>query len=497
MKVITAREMARIDSSSGVNAETLMERAGRGLASFIYNYIPQRYKVVFVCGKGNNGGDGFAAARHLELMGRRAEVYTLTEVSAIEGLPLKQLNRLNIPVRALEKDEAPYIFAENAVVIDCILGTGFKPPLDKDIQSILEIINKNSKITLSCDIPTGVSGDTGKADESAVEADITVTFEYPKVGHVKGAGGELAGSLEVVDIGTGLSPGKYIEDFEIVTRQDISWYFRRREKKSHKKNYGHILIIGGSRALVSAPVMAAAGALHSGAGLVTCAMPPGNSSGLTGMPMSAMRLSVDENNDGTIKASAAKEILSFIEKRKIDAIVIGPGLGTGSNAGELVKSILTRCGVPAVVDADGLNVLVGQTEIIKDRKAPTVLTPHPGEMSRVTGKKTAVIQKNRLKETKALAGELGCTVLLKGHRTVVSDGEKVEINVTGNPSMAVGGTGDILSGIVGTLLGQGMEVLESAKAAAWVHGRSGDIAAWKYGPRFVGPEEFLEEIYRV
>jgi hydroxyethylthiazole kinase-like uncharacterized protein yjeF len=517
MKVITAKEMVWIDRKSAVSAEVLMERAGRGLADFISGYMPG-FPVVFICGKGNNGGDGFVAARYLSQRNRQVAVYTTAEKKEIKGLALKQLKRLNLPVRKLDIKELPYMFRRNVITVDCILGTGFKPPLKQSIQNILEIINKNSKITLSCDIPTGVSGDTGEADKFAVDADITVTFEYPKVGHIKGEGEVLTGSLEVVNIGTGIFPDKSTDNFcpdtgrkylEIIAGQDIRGYFKRRPKKSHKKDYGHIVVVGGSRGLTAAPVMATAGALRAGAGLVTCVVPEGVTGRLNKMPLSAMILPVEETADGTLKASAAGRIIDFIKRKNIDALVIGPGLGVNDDTAEVVEILLRDTECPVLVDADGLNCLSGDLKIIKKRTAPTVLTPHPGEMSRLTKKRTADIQSNRMSAAKDLAAELDCTVILKGYRTVVSDGKRTVLNVTGNPAMAVGGAGDILSGIAGALIGQGfgqgfgqeagqnLDEFESAKTAVWVHGRAADIAAWKYGERYLNPEEIVKELNRV
>ncbi len=496
MKVITSKEMARIDNESKVPAEILMERAGKGLADFISDYMPG-YPVVFICGKGNNGGDGFVAARYLEKRGARVAVYMTVEKEYIKGLPLKQLKQLKVPVKKLNKKNLKYIMGDNIITVDCILGTGFKPPLGKRLSSILEIINKNSKIILSCDIPTGVNGATGKADKLAIEADVTVTPEYPKYGHITGEGNALTGSLEVVNIGTALSPNKYRKDFEITARRDIPGYFKRRKKVSHKKDYGHLLILGGSRGLPSAPIMAARGALRAGAGLVTCAVPEGIEGNLNNMPLSAMVMPIEENSYGTVKVESAGTILDFIRRRKIDALVIGPGLGVNKDTAEAVKILLKEAGCPVLVDADGLNSLGGDIGVIKTRAAVTVLTPHPGEMARLIGESIDKIQGDRLQSAEKLAAELRATILLKGYRTVISDGEETFLNVTGNPSMAVGGAGDILSGITGALIGQGMDGFQSAKTAAWVNGRSADIAFWKYGPRYLNPEEILGEIYRV
>jgi NAD(P)H-hydrate epimerase len=482
MKIITAKEMSRLDRESTVATEILMERAGQGLAEFIIQYFPE-YPVCFVCGPGNNGGDGFIAARHLHNKGRETEVFLAGEKSRLKELPHHQAKKLEIEIREIRDPELlDGVLNRRKIVVDCILGTGFEPPLKPEIKKVLEIINKKSKITLSCDIPTGVNGDTGNADESSVIADATVTFEYPKAGHLKSPGSEYTGTLEVVKIGIDLSPEEYIKGTEFTVRQDCGKYFLKRSRLSHKKNYGHVLVIGGSAGMEGAPAMAGLGALRSGAGLVTLGVGKSISQTVAGYGMSFMSLILEENSGGVLSKDNLSRIIEFIKKRNIDCVVLGPGMSTDEEPGELCRAVLENTQVPVVLDADGINNVVGRQDILKKRKFPTLITPHPGEMSRLAGEGV---------KPRELSGELGIVVLLKGYRSVVSDGKMVYVNSTGNPGMATGGTGDILAGVSGSLIGQGMDVLEAARIACWVHGFSGDLVAWKSGQRYILPEDIL------
>lgn len=497
MKIISSKEMARLDRDCSVPVDIIMERAGRGLADFIDQYFPE-YPVCFVCGSGNNGGDGFVAARYLNRTDRNVEVFLAGSRDKLKELPRIQLAKTDVEVKEIND---PVILEEalkrKKIVVDCIAGTGFKPPLKSEWKDILEIINKKSKITISCDIPTGINGDTGEADEFSADADVTVTFEYPKIGHVLKDGAIFTGSLEVVNIGIDLSPQEYLQDIELISRQDCSDYFSRRKKRSHKKDFGHILVIGGSPGMEGAPAMAALGALKSGAGLVTCGIGKSACTIVSGYTMSSMRLPLEETERGYLSAANTEKILDFIERRNIDSVVIGPGISVEKESAELVRTLVERIDKPVVLDADGINVLAGYTEIIKKRKFPTVLTPHPGEMSRLGNISSKDIQNNREEYIKDLSNELNCIVLLKGYRSLVSDGNEIYVNSTGNPGMATGGTGDVLSGLIGSLIGQGFGIMDAVRTGCWVHGFSGDIASWKSSCRYMTPEDILENLSRI
>lgn len=495
MKVISGKEMARLDRESSVSSEKLMERAGKGMAEFIVNKLPQ-YPVCFICGVGNNGGDGMVAARHLIEHEREVEIYLYGEKNKLKQLPRKQSRKLDQEIWEIRNVSLDNILDREKIVVDCVLGTGVKLPLRQDLRDILEIINKKSKITISCDIPTGVDPDTGEADEYSANADFTLTFEYPKTGHIKRPGRKYSGSIEVIKIDTGLSPEEYIEQ-ELTVKQDCLRYFEKRNKESHKKNYGHILIIGGSPGMEGAVIMSAGGAQRAGAGLVTCAIGEKIYNPVASNSISSMELLLDDSPDGFLKADNLDKILNFARNRKIDCAVIGPGMGTGESSKELTEQLIKNLKCPIVLDADGLNNIAGDTEILKQAKEEVLITPHPGEMTRLTGKQIKEILDNRIEISKQFSNENNCTVILKGYRTLVTNGKKVFLNSTGNPGMAAGGTGDVLSGICASLIAQGMEITEAAKTAVWVHGRAGDLSASQKGQRYIVPEDLLDSLSKV
>ena len=494
MKIITAAEMSRIDRSSPVKPASLMENAGLALASFIHSSLP-RLPVCFVCGSGNNGADGFVAARHLRSWGRDVQVLLYGQKNSLSGLPRHQAHRLDMEIYEITKPSSlKQIFSRPMIAVDSLYGTGFRIPLDAAARDILEIMNKKSKISVACDMPSGVSGDSGEADEGSFLADVTVTFEFPKVGHINGRGSLFTGSLEVAYIGTGLSPVEYLENAELTAGSDIEFYFSRRPRDSHKKTFGHVLIVGGSPGMPGAVGMTAQGALRSGAGLVTCASGKSIIGQIACMSMSSVNLPLDEDEKGYLKAKNCSRILEYINKRKVDCIVIGPGLSTEKEPAALTRELAEKALCPMVLDADGLNNMSGSAEMLKNRNHPVILTPHPGELSRLvrTGPGDP-----RDKGARELAEVTGGTVLLKGYRSIVVSEGRIYINPTGGPAMATGGTGDILAGMCGALLAQNTEAAEAARAAAWVHGRAGDIASWHKGERSVLPEDILENLGKV
>jgi len=490
MKIISASEMAKLDRAAKASSEELMERAGAGMAYFIRENFP-KFPVCIICGTGNNGGDGMVTARYLAAEGREVDVVLTGEKSGLKDLPRFQARKLNMRINEVSRINLESMLERKKIVVDCILGTGFNPPLKKDIKNILEIINKKSKITLSCDIPTGVNGNTGEADENSVIADATVTFEYPKIGHVVSPGCEFAGSVEVVKIGIDLSPSEYLENIEFTAESDCLGYFVRRKRAAHKKSFGHVMVIGGSPGMEGAVSMTALGALRAGAGLVTCAVSRNIAKAVAGHTMSAINLELD--NSGYLTEKNFHQIKQHIDARHIDSIVVGPGLTAGEGQQKLVENLLRKTDMPVVLDADGLNCVSNNPEVLK-RKGETVITPHPGEMSRLSGRPVSEILQNREETVKEISNKYDCVVVLKGFRSLIASGDKVFVNSTGNPGMATGGSGDVLSGIIAALVGEGFNPLDAARTGVWVHGRAGDLARFKNGERYILPEDILREL---
>lgn len=500
MKIITAKEMSALDASSLTPPDILMERAGRGLALAIEKYFPE-LPVVIVCGKGNNGGDGLVAARYLLSNERRVKVFLLNPIEELAELSQKNAGLYEGEFEVLREVAAlEAALTRPAIAVDCIFGTGFRPPLGEDVKNILEIISENSKIILACDIPSGVSGDTGIADEDALKADLTVTFEYPKIGHIADAGATLTGSLEVIPIGIGLSPEKYFEDAELTGQKELLSINSRRRRDTHKKTFGHTLIVGASPGMSGAVIMAARGALRSGAGLVTCAVPKGLSSEVAAGSLSSMELLLDEDSRGQIRGAAADKVIEYINSRNVDAVLIGPGLGAGDEVARFIRDILSSISkrTTVVLDADALNSFRGKAEELRSFGLDSlILTPHPGEMGRLISADTAYVQKNRITAAEKLSKSAGAIVLLKGYRSIISGNGWVYINPTGNAGMSTGGSGDVLAGMIASLCGQGYDALSSALTACWMHGKSADIAAWSKSESFILPEEIIENLWRV
>ncbi len=494
MKVIPVDEMKRLDRESPVSADVLMERAGEGMADYIQRNFPI-IPVCFVCGMGNNGGDGFVAARRLHEAGREVEVYLLGRKSKLRKLPEKKATRLDLEIVETGSEQLENALQAPKIVCDCIFGTGFRPPLNKSIKDILEIINRKSKIILSCDIPTGVNGNSGEADPGAVNADVTLTFEYPKTGHIKNPGSLFSGSVDVVKINTGLSPKKYNEKEELTVSQDTEEYLKRRPKDSHKKMNGHVLVIGGAPGMEGAVSLAALGALRAGAGLVTCAVTEDIYPIVASASLSSMELLLEDRKQITL--SSLEKIIDFSKKRKIDCAVLGPGMGTGEETRKFVKRIISDLDCPMVIDADGLNNIASCTDVLKKRKNDTVITPHPGEMARLAKVESKKLKDNRESISAAFASKYGCTVVLKGYRSIITKGRKIYYNSSGNPGMATGGSGDILSGVCAASICSIDNTVEAARISAWIHGHAGDKAAWKKGQRYMLPEDMLNEMKRL
>ncbi len=489
MKVLTAEEMRQVDrltSEHGIPGLILMENAGRGVVDFLsQRFAPlSKHSVVVVCGKGNNGGDGFVIARQLWTRGlcrdvRVVELFDPATLSGDAAANRKMLAATGCPIgRTLGSDTS---FA--TILIDAILGTGLTGPARGEALDGIRLVNTRFPLAskIAVDIPSGLpSDDTGTPGEF-VKADHTVTFVAPKLSQVLSPGYDRMGELTVVGITT---PAELCQDnpqvrTNLTTVADLRPLFAKRPCNSNKGMYGHVLVVGGSFGKSGAPTMTGVAAYRSGAGLVTVAIPPDT------LPMVAgyrPELMTEASHD-------ADKLMALLEKMTV--LAMGPGLGTTSDAVELTTKLYVEAKVPAVVDADSLNALAGHLPKTGNVR---ILTPHPGEMSRLTGKSTKQVQADRLNVAKEFAAGSGATVVLKGDRTVIAfpDGE-VWINPTGSPSMATGGTGDILTGMIAGMIAQhASDWRRALVAAVWLHGRIGELAARKWGEECMLATDMLE-----
>ncbi len=497
LPVLTAAQMREADRRTieeiGLPGVVLMENAGAAVARVVRERYPSARRPLVLCGKGNNGGDGFVVARRLLdlrpttcLLGRRDQVRgdAATHLGAFER---------SGGIVAEVADEADWARSkaelwQAGVIVDALLGTGLrKEPSGLLAEAIGEIARAADRGTpiVAVDLPSGLPSDTGDVTWPTVRASVTVTFGAPKHGHVLPPACDRVGELVVADIGitAGALEGSAGRLF-LLEAADAARAFPPRAPDAHKGTYGHLLIVAGAVGKTGAAILAATGALRSGVGLVTVATPePALSLVAAGRP-EVMTEPLPVSPSGDLTSEALERALALAATR--DAAVIGPGLGQGPGTGTFVREFVLRCPVPLLVDADGLNALApsdreaGALEALR-RGVATVLTPHPGEMARLAGLRAADVQRARLEIAGRLAQDTGALVVLKGQRTLVCrpDG-RAAVNPTGNPGMATGGTGDVLAGILGALLAR-HDAWTAATAGVYLHGLAGDRAAERLG----------------
>jgi NAD(P)H-hydrate epimerase len=465
---------------------TLMEAAGSRVAeasSLMLSGGGRRAAIW--CGKGNNGGDGLVAARLLAGSGCDVEVFVLASPGELSGDAKANYDRLSglpVVVTRVERDADVERFTAAVprfdLVIDAIFGTGFSGVPVGTHEAAIAALNEYGAPVLAVDIPSGVSGETGAAPGTAVRATRTVTFAAAKVGLVQYPGTELAGELEVADIGIPVHLLETIPSSRIyLTEQaDAEALLPRRAPDTHKRRCGSVLVVGGSPGMTGAPAMCAQAALRAGAGMVTAAVPDGLHDIFEIKLTEVMTRPLPQEPRGGLSVEAAPVITGVLDM--YDVIALGPGMGTATQTVQLVRELVSEVDLPLVLDADGLNAMAGATEIFSRRSGPLVLTPHPGEMARLTGKTSSQVQDDRVAAALEFAREWGAVVVLKGARTVVAEpGGEVMINPTGNPGMATAGMGDVLTGCIASFVGQGLKAFEAAVAGAYFHGLAADLAA--------------------
>jgi hydroxyethylthiazole kinase-like uncharacterized protein yjeF len=473
MKIVTAEEMRAIDRATtekyGVPSLTLMENAGAAVAEFAQKHFDFEF-VCAVCGKGNNGGDGFVAARKLHEAGKKVSVIVLaTGQDELRGDAAEMFKKLGMPALwiAEEKDFSKAEIEQalkSDLIVDAILGTGFKPPIKDLAERVVDLINNSESSVLSIDLPSGIDADIHSVygREKFVHADGIISFTAPKPALVYA---ELTeGPIAIAPIGSPLNlvVAQAQLNQDVLTAPEFQASRKPREPDSHKGNYGHVLVIGGSVGKAGAACMAGMAALRAGAGLVTVACPKSVQPTIAAYAPELMTVPLDETAEGSISLLALRKREELLEGKIV--VVIGPGLSSHPETQEFVRDFVGICPVQLVIDADGLNAFAGHVEDLQpeqteswwtDMEALRVLTPHPGEMGRLLGIDTGEVQHSRIRMALRAATQSLCTVVLKGHRTVIASPHGyVWINTTGNPGMAKGGSGDVLSGIVAGLLAQ-------------------------------------------
>jgi NAD(P)H-hydrate epimerase len=480
--VLTPAEASTLDRETqewGVEAEVLMERAGRAVARAARDLAGGSYgrRAVVVCGKGNNGGDGLVAARHLGRAGVRTTVVLLEDPGELREPAATNARRLGevpgIRLRTFHQGSLQRELARADVAVDAIFGTGFRGMPEGDWAAGIASLNEAGVPIVAVDIPSGVNGTTGVVEGEAVRARLTVTFGAVKLGAVLMPGAEHAGIVRVADIGF---PDDLVRARAWLTEpSDVAAWLPARDPDTHKRASGVLVVVAASRSMTGAARLIAMAAGRVGTGLVTVAAPEGAMPQIQAGLTEPTFLPLPETAEGTVAADSVAPLLELLEVA--DALAIGPGLTTNDQTVAFVRETVRRSPVPLILDADGLNAFTGDVAALQDRQADAVLTPHVGEFARLTGVKRRDLDADRPTHVRALAEQTGAVTLLKGSRTVIAQPDgRLFVNVTGSPALATAGTGDVLTGMIGGLLARGVPPLESAAAAAYLHGLAGVFA---------------------
>jgi hydroxyethylthiazole kinase-like uncharacterized protein yjeF len=501
MKLVTSSQMRNIDKGTiegiGISGLQLMEKAGHGTALVAKEMLgdPAGKEVIIFCGRGNNGGDGFVVGRYLSEWGAQVHFFLTARKNEIKGdakVNLEKAVDLDLPiVEILQKDAIPDRLRGD-LIVDGLFGTGFTGEITGYTKDIVEKINSSTIPILAVDIPSGLHADTGEFNGPCVKADRTVTMALPKIGHFFFPGKGMSGRVSVVDIGV---PPHVVEEenmsLNLVTDEEVKRMLPRRPGDAYKGTCGRVVLIAGSTGLTGAACLASLSCLRAGAGMAILGTPQSLN------PIMEMKLTeVMTHPLPDVRKKGALALRGLGGVRELlkwgDCCAIGPGLGQHHETIELVRRLVSKLEMPAVIDADGLNALAKDVSLLKECKAPLILTPHIGELSRLNGVPASEIAKDRIKYASEFAKEYNCVLVFKGAPTIISEpGGQTYVNPTGNAGMATAGSGDVLTGIIVGLLAQKMTLqkhedihkimLDSALAGVYVHGLTGDLAKEEKG----------------
>ncbi len=512
MKIVTTQTMREMERRTieefQIKGGQLMDRAGYCVA-----YAVRRLAEVsgfasayihLVAGRGNNGGDAFVAARYLKEMGFGVEVWLAGSANQLSGdaaLYYGKLKAAKIRVEELSTPEDWAAAMSNPfvaeVVVDGVLGTGLTGPARGPAAGAIRYLRSqaNDSLVVSIDVPSGLNADTGRTEGDAVMADLTVTMGLPKVGLIEPHAIDYVGAVEVADIGL---PREVIEDAdsderEMIFATDLKPLFPRRKRNTHKGHYGHTLVIAGARGFAGAAALATRAASRSGVGLVSAIVPESIQTVVASDVLEAMVHGAPQTVDGSLSLEALPIIRSFYDR--VQSLVIGPGLSRSAEVGELVRTVLAECPVPMVMDADALSILGQDLAVLATARSGLIITPHPGEMAGLLGLTVETVQSDRLGAAMRAVQASRAVVVLKGAGTVVVALRKTTlINLTCNPGMATGGAGDVLAGLMAGLLAQGFAPYDAARTAVYVHGRAGDLAAWRHCQLSLNAGDLVDEL---
>ena len=489
MKVLSPDQMRAIDAQSvelGATVLQLMENSAIQLSRVICDTVTEG-EIALFCGRGNNGGDALAAARLLHEAGRDVRVVVLAPgdsmLSEASRENARRLMTLHVPMHFIDGEdafsEAKILCSDAALLVDALLGTGLSRAPEGLFLEAIRYLNAHSAQVLSVDVPSGINAETGEVPGEAVHADVTVCLHLPKIGQLLYPGRSYCGVIRIADIGidASLTPS---DAAEVLWHEDVQALLPERDDNAHKGNFGHTLIFGGSRGMAGAGELAAKACMRAGAGKTTLACPQGLLNTYMTKLTEVMIHPMPDDGQGMLGRHAVSTLSTLLSDKT--AIAIGPGWGRGMDLSAIIQAILAQTHAPTVIDADGIIALSKLPDYRRKLPRDTILTPHPGEMSRLTSIDISEILKNPLRHARDLSRRTGSIVLLKGGCTVIAapDG-RMTLNATGNSGMATAGSGDVLTGIIAALLCQGLNAYDAARVGAFVHGRAGDLAAQKCG----------------
>jgi len=485
------QEMDRLTIEEiGIPGVVLMENAARGAVRVFLDHFapPLNSRVLILCGRGNNGGDGYVMARYLSEAGLKVTVLVLAEFTKIAGdalVNLEILRRMGLEIPEIASEgqwkKQRRLLKDCEFIIDGLLGTGLNSTVRGFYARVIEELNRVNKPVTAIDIPSGLNADTGQVMGVAVQADLTITFGFPKIGQLAFPGAGLVGRLVRIDIGIPEAVAQRIPSrYRLIEARDFHDLFASERPDIHKGNRGHLLVLAGSTGKTGAATLTSLGALRAGAGLVTLGIPKSLNPILENNLTEAMTYPLPETAESSLSLEAEKEIFKLMEGKT--AVAIGPGLSTHDETSLLVRRIVARCRLPMVIDADGLNALSSDPDALAKCRGRAILTPHPGEMARLAGITNSEVQADRIGTAESFAQKHGCCLVLKGARTVIAEPEgQIHINPTGNPSLSSGGSGDVLTGLIGGFLARGWPPAGAALAGTYLHGMAADALAEKMG----------------
>jgi ADP-dependent NAD(P)H-hydrate dehydratase / NAD(P)H-hydrate epimerase len=507
MKVVTAKEMQELDRRAeaeyGISSLILMENAGAGAVREMERHFPALYRsrVAVVCGKGNNGGDGLVVARHLANRGATVQAILLAKKDELKGdaaINLGIAQKAGIPlaevVTARDLQGRRETLATSDAIVDAILGTGLTGPARGIAAEAIQTLNKLGRPLIALDLPSGLGSDDGRVHEPCIRAQLTLTFALPKRSLLLYPAAQCAGEVRVVDIGI---PRVLLTDpklpVNLIEEPEVRTALPPRDPDAHKGTYGHVLVLAGSPGKTGAAALSSLGALRSGAGLVTLALPEGLHDLMEVKLTEVMTVGLPETEEGTVAFEARDALVGLMEGKRV--LALGPGLSTHPETARLVAALVQSAKIPLVIDADGVTALARQPEILSRASVPVILTPHPGELSQLLMVPKEEVIEKRIPIAQKVTSTYNVYLVLKGAHTLIAEPSgAVHVNPTGNPGMATGGVGDVLTGLIAGLLSQRLTPALAAVVGVYLHGLAGDFACRQVGPEAMIATDLLEKL---